>query len=58
MDGGRGAGAVSHVVNQGVFVLHSDEEPVEGGRLVVQGLSFVGRQLGSVSVLCRRTAGT
>lgn len=43
MDGGCGAGAVAHVVNQGVLVLHSDEEPVEGGSLVVQRLWWVER---------------
>lgn len=43
VDGGCRAGAVAHVVNQGVLVLHSDEEPVEGGSLVVQRLWRVER---------------
>lgn len=43
VDGGCGTGAVSHVVNQGVLVLHSDEEAVEGGGLVVQRLSWMER---------------
>lgn len=46
MDGSCGAGTVSHVVNQGVFVLHSDEEPVEGGCLVVQWLKCYGEIIG------------
>lgn len=35
VDGGRGARPVANVGNQRVFVLHFDEQRVEGGGLVV-----------------------
>lgn len=38
VDGGRGAGAVGDVGHQRVLVLHLDQQGVEGGDLVVQGL--------------------
>lgn len=56
MDGGCGAGSVSHVVNQRVLVLHSDEEAVEGAGLVVQGLSRIGKIIGQRVSFCS-TAG-
>lgn len=57
VDGCRGAGAVADVGDQRVFVLHFDEERVEGGGLVVQRLEEHRRRLAEQGVSARRGTG-
>lgn len=57
VDGCRGAGAVADVGDQRVFVLHFDEERVEGGGLVVQRLEEHRRGLAEQGVSARRGGG-